>query len=498
MSEIVIIFAILTFFCLAIIGLIILSKMQPVDLRKVKDLADVLPIQCIENDLIINGNGDVTAGFKIFLPEVFTLSEEDAKDIHKDFVGLLKLLPEGTIIHKQDFFFLDTYKADTNVDNIIHKENLLYYNGRPTICNYSNIYITFTAKQWFSKPTSISLQLNPNFPFKQAFKGLSPEKKEMIKNLLESFENKLKSIRGFSVIRMVNTELRDALFDYLNMSWDKPTNDASNKVVNPIAIDEFDGSLRIGNKYVAILSLKEEGSILEPFPIPRTSPGSVYGNGIQYSNEIMAKASMVFPLACGLPIDHVLNTVIEITNNDQMLSHVKSKKKELNFIANFYIPAQTKQGIIQSFIDTINNFSYQTCFTSFNVILMDVDKQTLQRKVGLTEGAFMSMNHATCMVENIDTANCLFATIPGNANSIYRNFINTTEQAVCYINKESLYLSDAKGFIFNDRFGKPVVVDMWDNPLLDNRNKLVLAAPVQVNLILSMDWQIKVYTLEIM
>ena len=64
-----------------------------------------------------------------------------------------------------------------------------------------------------------------------------------------------------------------------------------------------------------------------------------------------------------------------------------------------------------------------------------------------------------------------------NANSIYRNFINTTEQAVCYVNKESLYLSDATGFIYNDRFGNPIVVELWDNPLLDNRNKLVLVLP---------------------
>src|ERR1035437_5085300 len=246
MNDVVIIFAILTLFAIAILGLIIFIKMQPVDLRKVKDLAEVLPIQSIENNLIINGNGDISAGFKIFLPEVFTVSEIDAKELHKDFVGLLKLLPEGTIVHKQDFFFLDTYKADLDVENLIHKENLEYYNGRPTICNYSNIYVTFTAKQWYSKPHSISLQLSPNYPFKQQFKGLTAEKMELIKNLLESFENKLKSLKGFKALRMDNNELRDSLFDYVNMSWEKPTTNSKDKVVNPISIDEFDGSLRIG------------------------------------------------------------------------------------------------------------------------------------------------------------------------------------------------------------------------------------------------------------
>ena len=474
MSEVVVIFAILTLFAVAILGILAYIKMQPVDLSKVKDLAEVLPIQCIEKDFIINGNGDITAGFKLFLPEVFTQSELDAKECHNDFVGLLKKLSPGIIVHKQDYFFLNTYIADLNVENIIHKENLQYYNGRPTYCNYSNIYVTFTAKQSFSKEHNISLQLSPNYPFKQQFKGFTLEKFEEIKNYIAGFENGLKGIKGYKALRMVNSELRDAIYDYINMSWDTPSTDSSDKVVNPIGIDDFDGSLRIGKKFVAVLSLKEEGSRLDPFKEPITAPGSVYNNGIQYSNEIKSKTSMIFPLACGLPIDHVVNTVIEITNNDQMISHLKSKKKELNFIANFYTPARTKQNIIQTFIDTIENSSkYNTCFTSFNVVLANSNKQQLQKMITLTEGAFMNMNHATCLVENIDTANCLFATLPGNANSIYRNFINTTEQAVCYLNKESLYISDASGFIFNDRFGNPIVVDMWDNPKLNNRNKLV-------------------------
>ena len=39
------------------------------------DLGDVLPIQTITENAIINGNGDITVGYRLFLPEVFTLSE---------------------------------------------------------------------------------------------------------------------------------------------------------------------------------------------------------------------------------------------------------------------------------------------------------------------------------------------------------------------------------------------------------------------------------------
>ena len=38
----------------------------------------VLPIQTITENAVINGNGDITVGYRLLLPEVFTLSESEA------------------------------------------------------------------------------------------------------------------------------------------------------------------------------------------------------------------------------------------------------------------------------------------------------------------------------------------------------------------------------------------------------------------------------------
>lgn len=70
---------------------------------KATDLADILPIQTITQDAIINGNGDITVGYRMLLPEVFTLSEKEAEYIHERLEALLKMLPAGTVIHQQIF-----------------------------------------------------------------------------------------------------------------------------------------------------------------------------------------------------------------------------------------------------------------------------------------------------------------------------------------------------------------------------------------------------------
>lgn len=43
----------------------------------------------------------------------------------------------------------------------------------------------------------------------------------------------------------------------------------------------------------------------------------------------------------------------------------------------------------------------------------------------------------------------------------YRGFVNTTKQAICYLQKEGMYLSDEKGHIYHDRFGTPAKINLW-------------------------------------
>lgn len=55
---------------LALVVVLIYSRQSEVELTdRSVDLGDVLPIQTITEDAIINGNGDITVGYRLFLPE---------------------------------------------------------------------------------------------------------------------------------------------------------------------------------------------------------------------------------------------------------------------------------------------------------------------------------------------------------------------------------------------------------------------------------------------
>lgn len=82
----------------------------------------------------------------------------------------------------------------------------------------------------------------------------------------------------------------------------------------------------------------------------------------------------------------------------------------------------------------------------------------------------------------MDAARLLWAGIPGNAGDLPldETFYTFVEQAVCFFNFETAYQSSLSPFGIRlcDRFGKPVWVDLSDEPMtqgwVTNRNKFIL------------------------
>ena len=446
---------------------------QPMRLtNKETDLADVMPIQYIDDGMIVNGNGDITVGYRLMLPEVFSLSDEDANQIHSQLQGLLKLLPIGTIFHQQNCYYNLTYNKSEYSDNFLMSEKFNNFNGKEILQSYTNIYLTFrnSDKVKLSKNASgSSLLKKPKYILKQPFKDIVGRKKE-IENTLVNFENSMASISYFDVRKMSSDELNNVVFDYVNTTIDKPTADATKEVVQPISVDDSN-NLKIGDNYVQVISLSEEGARLDYNEIPNT--GRMQDIKVEVPQAIKSKCSMVYPLGLGLPFNHILNVIIEVTDTDATTAAVKNQQSALNFLTNFYPPAKEKQKEQELFLNALLANNYQTSYTALNVIVADKDINMLKRKVSYVQQGFIKMNHATCYVENEENANLFFCSMPGNASSVYRGFINTTIQAVCYLQKENMYLSTAKGFVFQDRFGTPCKIDLWNFPGVPNRNRLV-------------------------
>ena len=71
---------------------------------KTSTLESKFPLLRVENHCIISKFADITAAYRVTLPELFTLTGEEYEALHGAWLKALKVLPDYTVVHKQDFF----------------------------------------------------------------------------------------------------------------------------------------------------------------------------------------------------------------------------------------------------------------------------------------------------------------------------------------------------------------------------------------------------------
>ena len=69
-----------------------------------KNLLDLLPVYGVEHGSILSRMGDVTIAFKVQLPELFTMSNDEYEAFHHAWIRAIKVLPVHAVLHKQDWF----------------------------------------------------------------------------------------------------------------------------------------------------------------------------------------------------------------------------------------------------------------------------------------------------------------------------------------------------------------------------------------------------------
>src|SRR6267154_1145159 len=100
---------------------------QPVSLEK------VFPIYKVEQDCILSKQGDVTLCYSATLPEMFTLSDQEFEAFHQVLVKAIKVLPNSSVFHKQDWFFSMKHQAlfEEREHSFLSASSERFFNERP-------------------------------------------------------------------------------------------------------------------------------------------------------------------------------------------------------------------------------------------------------------------------------------------------------------------------------------------------------------------------------
>ncbi len=435
----------------------------------ISDLSTIFPTQSIENGMIVNGNGDITFGMTILLPQVFTYSKNNYIVSHDAIISTFKELPAGTIIQKQDYFYQDYFEAKIKEeDHYVKRANLSYYDARPVLKHHS--YYFFTFKSSTNKDKGFSLTSFADVLFKKPFKDFEkvyPKIEQYKQMLLNSFN----SLEGIKAYPMDDTTLGNAIHNYFNLTYFRPVVDFTQEPFERVMVDK--DTIKIGNQYVSVGNIEEEADFDYIHKLHNPIDTDMINAGLDYKDNFGIPACMVYPLALGLPINHIINTTIEIVDSDKFTTDAEKGDYETKILATFSSVAKHKNDRLLNYKQQITEKGKIPVKLGFSIILHHANLDTLLNLQSIVKNQAAKGIGSRIVFENLMNFHEFCCGIPGNSALSNRRLQHLLDRAVCYLNMETHYVSDSNGHLYLDRYGNPVVVNMWNSPYINNRNKVV-------------------------
>lgn len=122
---------------------------------KAATLESKFPILSVEHDCIISKDADITVCYRVELPELFTVTQAEYEAIHSAWAKAVKVLPNYSIVHKQDFFIEESYTPELQKEDIsfLSRSFERHFNERPYLKHTCYLFLTKTTKE-HSRTTS--------------------------------------------------------------------------------------------------------------------------------------------------------------------------------------------------------------------------------------------------------------------------------------------------------------------------------------------------------
>lgn len=431
-----------------------------------------LPLTKVEHGAILSAQGDITIGYEVTLPEIFTLSNRDYEAYHQAWVKAIRLLPFGSIFHKQDWWLESSFKADfeKNGKGFLSRASERFFNERECLCHRCYIFLTQRSKDRKLSSSALSNLLRRSIVPRQIVNPV------LFKDFLDNagqFERVLADSGYLRLTRLNDEELAGTLESagvierYLMLRGpdERP-------LLQDIAVAN---GLRIGDKTCELYTLSD----VEDLP-------SLCGSRTNYDkySTDRSKFSIGFasPLGSLLHCNHILNQYVFLEDGQNTIKKLEAKKLRLQSLSGYSRENAISRDAVNDFLNEAIGEQRLPVKAHFNVLCWSDDPLKLRELKNLV-GSAMAQMDATCKQETDGAAQIWFAGMPGNEADFPMNdtFDTFIEQAACFFNLESNYRDSVSpfGIRLGDRLtGRPVHVDISDEPMMlgltTNRNKFIL------------------------
>ncbi|MFQ8596596.1 MAG: TraG family conjugative transposon ATPase, partial [Alistipes onderdonkii] len=108
---------------------------------------------------MLSKDANITVAFEVTLPELFTVSSQEYEALHGVWLKAVKVLPDYTVVHKQDIFVQEQYRSDIGKDDLsfLSRSFERHFNERPFLHHTCYLFITKTTRAQSRRQSDCSM-----------------------------------------------------------------------------------------------------------------------------------------------------------------------------------------------------------------------------------------------------------------------------------------------------------------------------------------------------
>ena len=438
---------------------------------KAATIESKFPLLAVEHDCIISKDADITVAYRVDLPELFTVTGSEYEAMHSAWTKAIKVLPEYSVIHKQDWFVKEKYKPSTDKEDMsfLSRSFERHFNERPFLNHTCFLFLTKTTKERMQMQSNFSSLCRGNIIPKEVNKETALRFMEAV----GQFERIVNDSGFITLTRLTSdeitgTESEPGLVEkYFALSLDDTT-----------CLEDMElgaDGLRIGAKKVCLHTISDVEDL----------SGTV-GTDMRYeklsTDRSDCRLSFAAPVGLLLSCDHVYNQYIFLDDSAENLRKFEKSARNMQSLSKYSRGNQINKEWIDKYLNEAHSFGLTSVRAHFNVMAWSDDEEEL-KSIRNDVGSQLALMECKPRHNTVDAATLYWAGMPGNAGDFpsEESFYTFIEPALCFFAEETNYKSSPSPFGIKmcDRVsGKPIHVDISDLPMkqgiITNRNKFIL------------------------
>lgn len=381
-------------------------------------------------------------------------------------------MPCHTIVHRQDWFLEESYRARTDSEELgfLDRSFELHFNERPFLNHFSYLFITRTTKERMRQQSNFSVLCRGHILPREV------RDKDGVLRFLEAVEQFERIIRDSGLVRLERLTTEEItgkgkeaglVEKYFSLSQEDTT------TLEDIRLRGAE--MRVGDKRLSVHTLSDADDL----------PAAVRTDGRfeKYSTDRSdCRLSFAAPVGLMLPHNHICNLYVFIDDPAETLRHFEKAAKNMRSLSRYSRANEINRQWTEEYLNEAHSFGLVPVRCHCNVMAWSEDRERL-RNIRNDTGSALAQMGCKPRHNTVDAPTLYWAGIPGGegdfpAEESFHTFI---EQAACLFIGETNYASSLSpfGIKMADRLsGRPIHLDISDEPMrrgiTTNRNKFIL------------------------